>query len=144
LSQQAQRRIVYRQKAESPIQFRLPLADQNSAENEIPPLARAGATGTIVEVQQARDARISLDRIVVANSSGGTQAGLVIGKELAQTDLTIMGIDVDGDPETLLAMVQSIVKEGAMKLGLQQGIRVDTDELVRGYATPVMGCQIRE
>ena len=79
---------------------------------------------------------------MVANSSGGTPAGLVIGKELAQTDLTIMGIDVGGDPETLLAMVQSIAKEGAMKLGLQQGIRVDTDELVRGYATPVMGCQI--
>ena len=62
-------------------------------------------------LQQARDARVSLDRIVVASSSGGTQAGLVIGKELAQADLTVMGIDVDGEPDTLLAMVQSIAKE---------------------------------
>jgi len=90
-------------------------------------------------LQQAKDSRLSFGKIVVASASGGTQAGLVIGKELAQADLTVMGIDVDGDPDTLLAIVQSIAKECALKVGLRQGIRADAYELVRGYATPGYG-----
>lgn len=90
-------------------------------------------------LQQAKDSRLSFDKIVVASSSGGTQAGLVVGKVLAQTDLTVMGIDVDGDPDTLLAIVQSIAKGCAMKVGLRQGIGADAYELVRGYAAPGYG-----
>lgn len=90
-------------------------------------------------LQQAKDSRLSFDKIVVASASGGTQAGLIVGKELAQADLTVVGIDVGGDPDALLAMVQSIATECALKVALRQGIRADAYELVRGYATPGYG-----
>ncbi len=90
-------------------------------------------------LQQAKDSRLSFDKIVVASSSGGTQAGLVVGKVLAQSDVAVMGIDVNGDPDALLAIVQSIAKECAMKVGLRQGIRADAHELVRDYAAPGYG-----
>jgi D-cysteine desulfhydrase family pyridoxal phosphate-dependent enzyme len=90
-------------------------------------------------LRQAKDARLHVDRIVVASSSGGTQAGLVTGRALAQADVAITGIDVDGEPEILLAKVQSIASECALRLGLRQETRPEVYELVRGYAAPGYG-----
>lgn len=90
-------------------------------------------------LQQAKDLHLSIDRIAVASASGGTQAGLVVGRELAQADVDVMGIDVDGDPDGLLAMVQSVAGECAPKVGLRQEIRAAAFNLVRGYATPGYG-----
>jgi len=90
-------------------------------------------------LQQASDLRLSFDRIVAASSSGGTLAGLAIGRELAQADVSIMGVDVDGDPDTLLATVQSIAQQGALKVGSRRGTRSDATEIVGGYAAPGYG-----
>src|SRR5262249_50378968 len=73
-------------------------------------------------LQQAKDLGIAIDRIVVASSSGGTQAGLVVGRALAQADVPILGVDVDGEPDELLAMVQSVARDGAEKVGLRRNL----------------------
>jgi L-cysteate sulfo-lyase len=99
-----------------------------------------GYASLMIELlQQDKDLGLAFDRMVVASSSGGTQAGLVVGRELAQADVAVMGIDVDGEPDELLAMVQSVAEECALKVGLRQGIRADAYELVRGYAAPGYG-----
>ncbi len=125
------------------------LASDLRARGEVPyciPTGGSNAVGALgyaslmLELlQQARDSRLSFDRIVVASSSGGTQAGLVVGKELAQADVAVMGVDVDGEPDAVLAMVQSVAGECALKVGLRQGIRADAYRVVPGYAAPGYG-----
>jgi L-cysteate sulfo-lyase len=125
------------------------LASELRARREVPyyiPTGGSNAVGALgyaslmLELlQQAGSFRLSFDRVVAASSSAGTQAGLVIGKELAQADVAVTGIDVDGDPGTLLAQVQSIAKDCAIKVGLEQGIRADAYEVVGGYAAPGYG-----
>ena len=90
-------------------------------------------------LQQAKDLGIGIDRIVVASSSGGTQAGLVVGRALAQADVSILGVDVDGEPDELLAMVQSVARDCAEKVGLRRDLPDGAFELVRGYAAPGYG-----
>ena len=82
---------------------------------------------------------VKIDRIVVASSSGGTQAGLVVGRALAEADVSILGVDVDGEPDELLAMVQSVARDCAEKVGLRRDLPDGAFELVRDYAAPGYG-----
>jgi len=90
-------------------------------------------------LQQARDLGITIDRIVVASSSGGTQAGLIVGRALAEADVPILGVDVDGEPDELLAMVQSVARDCAGKVGLRRDLPDSAFELVRDCAAPGYG-----
>src|SRR5207302_4526011 len=90
-------------------------------------------------LEQTKAAGLSIDRIVIASSSGGTQAGLITGKELAQSDVAVTGIDVDGDPDGLLATVRSIAEACASRLGLRHPIDPQAFDIVRGYAAPGYG-----
>ena len=90
-------------------------------------------------LQQARGLGLSIDRIVAASSSGGTQAGLVVGRALAQSDVAVLGVDVDGEPDELLAEVRSIARDCAEKVGLGAEIAADAFEIVRDYAAPGYG-----
>jgi L-cysteate sulfo-lyase len=102
-----------------------------------------GALGYVAMIgellAQARDRGISLDRIVVGSSSGGTQAGLVTGRALAGADIAITGIDVDGEPETLRAKMQTIARDCAGRLGRPQAIGPDACRIVPGYSAPGYG-----
>jgi L-cysteate sulfo-lyase len=120
-------------RAQGEVPYRIPTGGSND-------VGAFGYAALIFELlQQARDAGLSIDRIVVASASGGTQAGLVVGKELAGADLSVIGIDVDGEWETLMASVQSIAQDCARKIGLQREIRPDAFDLARGYAAPGYG-----
>src|SRR5262249_28637204 len=90
-------------------------------------------------LQRARGLGLSIDRIVVASSSGGTQAGLVVGRALAQSDVAVLGVDVDGEPDELLAEVRSIARDCAATVGLGGELPADAFEIVRGYAAPGYG-----
>jgi len=90
-------------------------------------------------LQQAKDLGLSIDRIVAASSSGGTQAGLVVGRTLAQSHVSVLGVDVDGEPDELLAEVRSIARDCAGKVGLGREMPADAFEIVRGYAAPGYG-----
>jgi D-cysteine desulfhydrase family pyridoxal phosphate-dependent enzyme len=115
------------------VPYRIPTGGSNA-------VGALGYAALMLELlQQAKELQLSFDKIVVASASGGTQAGLVVGRELAQADLSVMGIDVEGDPDDLLAMVQSIAGDCARKVGLRREIRPDAFELVRGYAAPGYG-----
>src|SRR5215470_11515693 len=95
-------------------------------QGEIPyHIPKGGSTGTgalgyaaLMQelLQQARDLGLSIDRIVAASSSGGTQAGLIVGRASAQDHVSVLGIDVDGKPDELLAEVRSIAHDCAEKV----------------------------
>ncbi len=91
-----------------------------------------------------------MDWIVFASSSGGTQAGLVVGAHLAGASSwsgKILGISVDEPEETLKARVAGLASETADLLGNPktfdpQEILVNADYLGGGYG--IMGALERE
>jgi D-cysteine desulfhydrase len=58
-----------------------------------------GATGYLLAylefVEQCINARVSPDTVVVASSSGGTQAGMMAGAAVAETRAVVRGISID-------------------------------------------------
>lgn len=99
-----------------------------------------GYAALMVELQQqAKDADLAIDHIVVASGSGGTQAGLVVGKILTASKAAIIGVDIDHDPEPLMAEVQTIAGACALDLGITTKIDDQVFELARGYAAPGYG-----
>ncbi len=84
-----------------------------------------GAVGYVVAMAelmgQLNRAGERVDRIVVASSSGGTQAGLVLGKKIARFEGEIIGISIDkGEraPEPYEAEMCGIANDAALRLGL--------------------------
>ncbi len=84
-----------------------------------------GAAGYVVAmaelVGQLGRSGDRIDRIIVASSSGGTQAGLVLGKKIARFDGEIIGISIDKgerSPEPYEEEMSAIANATAARLGL--------------------------
>jgi D-cysteine desulfhydrase family pyridoxal phosphate-dependent enzyme len=82
---------------------------------------------------------IAVDRIVHATSSGGTQAGLILGSRLYGFEGHILGISIDPTAEALRPRIAALVRDTADKLGSPltgEGaeIHVVDDYLGQGYA----------
>jgi D-cysteine desulfhydrase family pyridoxal phosphate-dependent enzyme len=85
------------------------------------------------------------DHIVVASSSGGTQAGLVLGARLLGYSARVLGISIDAAAAELKTTVAGLANEGAAQLGLKlvtspAEIEVDAGYLGGGYGV-VGGCE---
>lgn len=99
-----------------------------------------GYIGMMIELHaQAKAAGVALNHLVVASGSGGTQAGLIVGKALTRSAATIIGVDVDHDPDPLMAAVRQIAGDCAREIGLGIGLDDAAFELVPGYAAPGYG-----
>jgi L-cysteate sulfo-lyase len=85
-------------------------------------------------LEQAKAAGITIDRVLFATSSGGTQAGLIVGMALADAGIQVLGIDIENEAETLLPEVRQIAEACARKIGLKAALRDDAFEIARGYA----------
>ncbi len=84
-----------------------------------------GAAGYVVAmaelVGQLNTTGTRVDRVIVASSSGGTQAGLVLGKKIARYGGEIIGISIDkGEraPEPYEEDMSAIANATALRLGL--------------------------
>jgi L-cysteate sulfo-lyase len=119
------------------------------------PLGAAAYALAMVELKEQMDAgwgrggseTRSFDRIIFASSSGGTQAGLVVGAGMTGFRGEVLGISVDEDLETLRGTVARIATGTAALLGQPhvyspQDISANTDYLGAGYA--IMGKPERE
>lgn len=123
--------LELRERGETP--FCIPVGGSNE-------IGALGYVSAMIELlRQAEDSRIRFDKIVVASSSGGTLAGLVTGKALTRSDAAVIGVDVDDDPDDLLATVRTIADKCALKVGLQQEIGSGAFEILPGYAAPGYG-----
>ena len=83
-----------------------------------------------------------VDWIVVASSSGGTQAGMLLGAELAGYKGKVLGISIDSKAKELAGIVKKLCEVGASNLRgavrvNDASILVNDDYLGGGYA--VMG-----
>jgi len=101
-----------------------------------------GATGYVAAMEelmeQARQMNLRFDRIVFASSSGGTQAGLVVGAKATGYSGQVLGISVDQKREDLQSLVAALATETAAHLELDLefspgDIAVNADYLGAGY-----------
>lgn len=110
-----------------------------------------GATGYVLAIEellaQTQELGIRVDAIVVASSSGGTQAGLVAGAWRLGWDVPILGISIDEPTDRLRANVADLATRTAARLGWSHtfapsDIWADDSYLGAGYG--VMGTLERE
>lgn len=126
-------RLLPRLQAEGEVPYYIP----TGGSNEVGALGYAAAALELL--QQSKEAGISIDRVLFATASGGTQAGLVVGMALADARLQVLGIDIEGEADTLAADVRKIMEACARKLELPRALSDDTVEICRGYAGPGYG-----
>ena len=85
------------------------------------PLGGCGFVNGFQELHaQAKDLGITVDNIIVATGSGGTQAGLMVGKEIEKADTHIIGIRVGRMFEPFSKMIADKATETAHFLGIEK------------------------
>jgi D-cysteine desulfhydrase family pyridoxal phosphate-dependent enzyme len=110
------------------------------------PLGGSNATGALGYALCARELLAQaealcggLDAIVLASSSGGSQAGLIAGLAALGDPARVIGIEVDGNRETVAEAVRKVAAAAAQRLGLDAGEVVARVEVVAGYGGPGYG-----
>lgn len=109
------------------------------------PLGASNAVGTMgyfTAFDEFIEQDVKVDWIVVASSSGGTQAGLVLGARKYNWSGKILGISIDHSIPELQKTVSQLVNEAADRIQLpisiqEREVLVNADYLGGGYA--VMG-----
>ena len=84
--------------------------------------------------QQLAERGESVDYIITAFGSGGTVAGLTIGKKLFGLEATIIGINVLYDAATSTQKVLQITKDAVHRYALEVEIGVDDFGILDGYS----------
>jgi D-cysteine desulfhydrase family pyridoxal phosphate-dependent enzyme len=98
-----------------------------------------GVLGYVFAMEEFVSQKTKADWIVFASSSGGTQAGLVLGKRVFRYDGKVLGISIDEPEHTLQERVAKLASETSERLGPRIAITVD-DVLVNDeYAAPGYG-----
>jgi len=97
-----------------------------------------GALGYMHAMQELMEQGISFDWIVVASSSGGTQAGLVCGAKQFGFEGQILGISIDEPQALLQAYVLELANQSAGLQGMtatitQEDVLVNADYCSAGY-----------
>ena len=82
-----------------------------------------GGQGYIQAMQELRDQNLQPDWIVLASSSGGTQAGLVLGAEQTGFPGRILGISVDKPADELTQTIMALANQTAAWLDIDKKIK---------------------
>jgi len=95
-------------------------------------------------VGQLREQGLRIDRLVHATGSGGTQAGLVVGFQLTEIRIPVVGISVETPRLAQEHKVYGLVRQTAERLGLEQtppksSVTVNADYLDEVHGTPTAG-----
>lgn len=101
-----------------------------------------GAQGYVNAMLELAQQKVAPDWIVFPSSSGGTQAGMLVGARKSGFDGKILGISVDQPADSLSARVAALATETAAFIGEKweftvHDVLVNDDYLGGGYA--VMG-----
>ncbi len=104
--------------------------------NELGAASYVFAMGELMEQLASQD--LPIDAIIVASSSGGTQAGLLLGAQVYGYEGQILGISIDHPSQRLSHQISSLVTATAMRLGLEPGsiqgdVEVNDSYLGEGY-----------
>ena len=126
------------------------LRDQGRAPYIIPgggsnPVGALGYVNCARElVEQSVEIGLSIDALVHATGSSGTQAGLVAGLKAIKSDIHLLGIGVRAPREKQEQMVFDLAQRTAEHLGIGQDIersdvRANCDYVGPGYGMPTEG-----
>lgn len=85
--------------------------------------------------QQAKDLGIKIDYSIVAAGSGGTQAGLLLGKRLFGYQGQVLGINVGSLPGELAPKIAQVASEAAAILG-EQPVSIEEVIVYDDYVGP--------
>lgn len=91
---------------------------------------------------QLASRNIDIDTIIVASSSGGTQAGMTLGADIYGFGGQILGISIDHSSQHLCHLVSALTEATALQLGLESKsyasmVHVNDSYLGQGYG--IMG-----
>ncbi|MBU7016736.1 MAG: D-cysteine desulfhydrase family protein [Theionarchaea archaeon] len=106
------------------------------------PVGCTGFANAFIELyNQAKNMGISIDHVIMATGSGGTQAGLVVGKEIMKSSVSIVGIRVGKMSEPFSKMIADKATETAEFLGMkkvfcEKEITTYIDFVGEGYDIP--------
>jgi L-cysteate sulfo-lyase len=109
---------------------------------------RVGALGYVScaqeLVQQADEMGLTIDRLVTATGSAGTQAGLVVGLEGMNAGVPVLGIGVRAPKDRQEANVHKLAEATADYIGVRGGIArsavvANCDYVGPGYGQPTPG-----
>ncbi len=84
-----------------------------------------GVQGYIQAMQELQEQHLQPDWIVLASSSGGTQAGLVLGAKQTGFLGRILGISVDKSEEELENLIAKLASQTAAWLGIDKKIELE-------------------
>ena len=102
-----------------------------------------GYVRAIEELQeQLSELKLSFDYIYFASSSGGTHAGMIMGKERHNLESKIIGIQIDKDEINGLSLDENILKimaESQQKLNISRAFNLDEIHLLEDYEKPGYG-----
>ncbi|MRR31159.1 pyridoxal-phosphate dependent enzyme, partial [bacterium] len=87
-----------------------------------------GTMGYLTAFEEFLQQGIHADWMVLASSSGGTQAGLVLGANKHHWEGKILGISIDHKVEELQMTVSGLVNAAADRIG--ESVRVTPDEIL--------------
>jgi len=123
-------------KRKGEIVYKIPLGSSDE-------IGSFGFTAALEEILiQQKETSINFDSIIIGSSSGGTQAGLEVGKKLFNLkNLRIMGISPDDSSEIIKKRIINITNSMLSYLGLKDQVRpdqlwVDENFIGRGYGIP--------
>jgi len=110
------------------------------------PLGTAGWVNAAEEIyQQAKRLEIDIKYVVLANGSGGTQAGLILGFNQLNSGIKVVGISVLYDKKEATDIVTHHIQETAELLNLK--VRLEPEDVVvyddyigSGYGIPTSQC----
>ncbi|HMS32904.1 MAG TPA: D-cysteine desulfhydrase family protein [Ignavibacteria bacterium] len=105
-----------------------------------------GALGFVNAVSELKDQleemSLNIDHIFFASSSGGTQAGLILGSELFNLKSELMPVNIDKEDQeglTLEENILNILNNGADLLNIKKEFSAADVKLIRGYDSPGYG-----
>jgi D-cysteine desulfhydrase family pyridoxal phosphate-dependent enzyme len=99
------------------------------------------ALGFVELAKQLQEKSIRLDYIVSATGSGGTLAGLLVGKAILNSDINIISVSVDEEKEGKLKKITDMANEVLKILKIDKSINedeaiMDTGYIGEGYEKP--------
>ncbi len=110
------------------------------------PIGTAGWVNAAEEIEhQLQQENIDIYYVVLANGSGGTQAGLTLGFKLLKLPLKVIGISVLNDKTEAVNIVVNQIAEVAELLNLDvtvspEEVTVYDDYIGQGYGIPTEEC----
>lgn len=131
-----------REKREATLEWVFQQSQENGEKPFLIPLGASTPVGTLGYVEAMRELQSQhshFDWIILASSSGGTQAGLVLGAAITLWKGKILAISIDHTVEDLQNTVATLANQAAVILEekvtiMPQEVMVNADYLGAGYA----------